>query len=66
MYRFDRLLSHRGRPDIPVKAVPVKAVSPEEAQAHFTWFASLVGRDVPASSELTKKQLGWEPTGLGT
>ena len=45
--------------------VPVLSISPEEAAAHFGWLAMFVGRDSPASSALTQKQLGWRPTGPG-
>ncbi|WP_428391949.1 SDR family oxidoreductase [Lichenicoccus sp.] len=30
---------------------------------HFEWFADFAGLDMPASSALTRSQLGWEPTG---
>lgn len=45
--------------------VPVKSLSPEEAQAHFGWLAMFAGLDMPASSALTQKRLGWKPTGRG-
>jgi len=45
--------------------VPVTSISPEEAPAHFGWLAAFAGRDLPASSALTKKRLGWRPTGPG-
>ena len=45
--------------------VPVVALAPEEASKHFGWLAAFVGRDVPASSEQTRKKLGWTPTGPG-
>jgi hypothetical protein len=45
--------------------VTVKSLSPEEAQAHFGWMAMFAGMDLPASSALTKKRLGWRPTGPG-
>ena len=45
--------------------VPVVSMSPEEATAHFGWLGMFVGRDVPASSAQTRKQLGWHPTGPG-
>jgi nucleoside-diphosphate-sugar epimerase len=45
--------------------VPVKSLSPEEAQAHFGWLAMFAGLDTPASSAKTRKQLGWNPTGPG-
>ena len=45
--------------------VPVVAMSEQEAAAHFGWLAAFAGRDVPASSSLTRKQLAWQPTGPG-
>jgi nucleoside-diphosphate-sugar epimerase len=45
--------------------LPVKSIAPEEAQAHFGWLAMFARLDVPASSEQTRKKLGWEPTGPG-
>lgn len=45
--------------------VPVKSLSPEEAQAHFGWLATFAAMDRPASSALTRKRLGWNPTGPG-
>jgi nucleoside-diphosphate-sugar epimerase len=45
--------------------VPVKSISPEEAPAHFGWLSMFAGFDAPASSTLTRKKLGWHPTGPG-
>jgi nucleoside-diphosphate-sugar epimerase len=45
--------------------VPVRGITAEEAPAHFGWLANVVGLDVPASNTLTRKWLGWEPTGPG-
>ncbi len=45
--------------------VPVVALSPEEAAGHFGWLAAFAGWDMPASSALTRRRLGWEPTGPG-
>ena len=45
--------------------VPVISISPEEAPAHFGWLAAFAGRDLPASSALTRKRLGWHPAGPG-
>jgi nucleoside-diphosphate-sugar epimerase len=45
--------------------VPVAALSPEEAAKHFGWLAMFVGMDMPASSALTQKRLGWHPNGPG-
>jgi nucleoside-diphosphate-sugar epimerase len=43
--------------------LPVKSISAEEAPAHFGWLAMFAGRDLRASSEKTRKKLGWNPTG---
>jgi nucleoside-diphosphate-sugar epimerase len=45
--------------------VPVVSLAPEDAAGHFGWLAAFVGRDVPASSVLTREMLGWKPTGPG-
>ncbi|HEY0793566.1 MAG TPA: SDR family oxidoreductase [Chthoniobacterales bacterium] len=45
--------------------VPVVSLSPEEAAAHFGWMAMFAGSNVAASSEKTRKTLGWNPTGPG-
>lgn len=42
--------------------IPVVSISPEEAGAHFGWFAGFAGLNCPASSKLTQAQLGWTPT----
>ena len=45
--------------------LPVKSIGPDEAPAYFGWLAHLASRDMPASSEETRKKLGWKPTGPG-
>jgi len=45
--------------------IPVVSISPEKAAEHFGWFAQFAGDDKPASSEWTRKTLGWKPTGPG-
>jgi nucleoside-diphosphate-sugar epimerase len=45
--------------------LPVAAISPEDAGAHFTWLAGFLGIDSPASSTLTRELLGWQPTQPG-
>lgn len=42
--------------------LPVGSVPGEEAEAHFGWFAHMVGMDVPASSKFTMEKLNWFPT----
>ena len=43
--------------------VPVVSLSVDEAAAHFGWFARFAGMDLPASSAVTREQLGWIPSG---
>ena len=45
--------------------VPVVSLAPEQAQAHFGWFAAFAGMDLPASGTRTQERLGWHPTGPG-
>jgi nucleoside-diphosphate-sugar epimerase len=45
--------------------LPVKSISAEEASAHFGYLAMFVSHDLLASSEKTRKKLGWNPTGAG-
>jgi nucleoside-diphosphate-sugar epimerase len=45
--------------------VPVVAISPEEAGAHFGFLAAFLGVDSPASSALTRALLEWQPTHPG-
>ena len=45
--------------------IPVVSKSPDEAMAHFGWLGVFAGSDLPASSVLTQKQLGWRPTQRG-
>jgi nucleoside-diphosphate-sugar epimerase len=45
--------------------VPAVSITPEKAGEHFGWFAHFAALDMPASSEWTRKALGWEPTGPG-
>jgi nucleoside-diphosphate-sugar epimerase len=45
--------------------LPVKSISQSDTQAFFGWLAMFAGHDMPASSEQTRKKLGWEPTGPG-
>ncbi|QOZ68983.1 SDR family oxidoreductase [Bradyrhizobium arachidis] len=45
--------------------VPVVAKTPDEAEAHFGWFARFAAVDVPTSSAKTRAALGWEPKEKG-
>jgi nucleoside-diphosphate-sugar epimerase len=45
--------------------VPVRSISPEEAPEHFGFLAAFLALDVPASSEITQKLLGWRPVQQG-
>ncbi len=45
--------------------LPVVSLTPEEAPSHFGFLAAFIGYDMPASSALTQKRLGWTPTGPG-
>jgi nucleoside-diphosphate-sugar epimerase len=41
--------------------IPVVSKSPDEAAAHFGWFAMFAGIDAPTSSTRTRSLLGWRP-----
>ena len=43
--------------------LPVVSKSPAEAVEHFGWLGVFAGLDCPASSALTRQQLGWRPVG---
>ena len=45
--------------------VPVVSITPEEAPAHFGWWGMLASGDLTGSSAVTRKKLGWNPTGPG-
>jgi len=45
--------------------LPVVSIALQEAAAHFGWLSAFVGRDAPASSELTRKRLQWRPNERG-
>jgi nucleoside-diphosphate-sugar epimerase len=45
--------------------VPVVSITPEKAAEHFGWLTHFAAMDMPASSEWTRKELGWNPTGPG-
>ncbi|MBV8674148.1 MAG: SDR family oxidoreductase [Acidobacteriaceae bacterium] len=41
--------------------LPVISIPAEETEEHFGWIGRFIGIDGPASSEQTRKKLGWEP-----
>ena len=43
--------------------VPVVSIAPEEAASHFGWMGALVAHGIAASSAITRRKLGWQPTG---
>ena len=43
--------------------IPLKSVSPEEAESHFSWLAKFATHDLQASSAKARKKLNWHPTG---
>jgi nucleoside-diphosphate-sugar epimerase len=43
--------------------VPVESITAEAAPEHFGWMAQLAMADLAASSSLTRRELGWNPTG---
>jgi nucleoside-diphosphate-sugar epimerase len=45
--------------------IPVVGKTPDEAGAHFTWFAHFAALNVLASSEQTQAKLGWRATQPG-
>lgn len=44
-------------------SVPCVSLTAEEASEHFGWFFGFACIDQPTSSEWTRAQLGWNPTG---
>jgi nucleoside-diphosphate-sugar epimerase len=45
--------------------LPVRSIAAEEAGDYFGWLAMFATLDLPASSQQTREQLGWTPTGPG-
>lgn len=45
--------------------IPAVSLSAEECQAHFGWLALFAGADLQASSDQTRRKLGWNPAGPG-
>jgi nucleoside-diphosphate-sugar epimerase len=45
--------------------LPVVSIAPDDAAEHFGFLAGFLGIDVPASSALTREQMGWQPAQPG-
>lgn len=43
--------------------IPVRSLSPEEVPGYYGPLAPFASMDLPASSEWTRRKLGWQPTG---
>jgi nucleoside-diphosphate-sugar epimerase len=41
--------------------LPVVSIAPEDAAEHFTWMSSFLALDSPASSQITRELLDWQP-----
>ena len=60
---------------VPIRAVaevigrhlglPLASVAPGDAAAHFGWLGAFLALDSPASSELTRELMGWQPAQPG-
>jgi len=42
--------------------IPVRSIPADEAAQHFGWLGGLLRGDYPATSTLTRRLLGWQPT----
>lgn len=45
--------------------LPAISISKEEAHDHFGWFSHFAQLDISASSQITRKKLGWRPSREG-
>jgi nucleoside-diphosphate-sugar epimerase len=45
--------------------LPVISLTGDKVAAHFGWMVMFAGVDMPASSAITRKKLGWTPVGPG-
>ncbi|MBK0297296.1 3-beta hydroxysteroid dehydrogenase, partial [Bacillus sp. S34] len=45
--------------------LPVTSVDPADAVSHFGFIGQFFGMEMSATSDETRKLLGWEPTGPG-
>ena len=42
--------------------IPTASIAPSDADAHFGWIGRFFAVDMPASSAITREQLGWTPS----
>jgi nucleoside-diphosphate-sugar epimerase len=42
--------------------LPAASIAPEAADAHFGWLGRFFALDIPATSQLTRERMGWNPT----
>ncbi|WP_329741845.1 SDR family oxidoreductase [Dyella sp. A6] len=45
--------------------LPARSIAADQAEAYFGWLAMFAAHDAPASSALTRRRLGWQPSGPG-
>lgn len=45
--------------------LPVVSITAGDVPEHFGFLGAIFAKDNPVSSEITRKELGWEPSGLG-
>jgi nucleoside-diphosphate-sugar epimerase len=60
--RLFQLALEKGQAGAGLK-MPVKSIKPEETADYFGWLAGLATIDLAVSSALTRRRLGWNPTG---
>jgi nucleoside-diphosphate-sugar epimerase len=46
-------------------SIPVASISMEDAGEHFSWMGNFLALDSPASSQITRELMGWQPLQLG-
>ena len=42
--------------------LPVESIDPARATEHYGWVGAFFGMELSATSDLTRRELGWEPT----
>jgi len=45
--------------------IPTRSIHADEAPGHFGWLAAFASIDVPSSSAMTRRSVGWQPTHIG-